>query len=273
MTSPLVGFTPHYANSGNLEHQLKMINMEIPLEFDKSEIDSYQDTIRIDAGDILYHPAGIWHSVECIEDSFTINISLKNLNKADIIAHSLKHLLNQDPELRENMTFSSREDFNTQIQSGIEKAFEYLKDLTPEVIAPQNQFIPRYLQYDFRNQEQLDLICKKLTTPVTKKTKLYFNPLSMMVKRTSIPQEEMDEGVDFKIHHNYAGNPDYESSMTVEIIADEDSYEFLENLADLRIREPDYQFNMEEINWRKDKKLVQVIKILVYQGFLVVDDV
>ena len=119
----------------------------MPFEYSKQEIEACQNEIQIDAGDIMYHPAGIWHSVECIKDSFTINISLKNLNKADIISNSLKHLMNQDAELRENMTFSSRKDFNKQIQEGIEKTFELLKDLTPEVIAPQNQFIPRYVRF------------------------------------------------------------------------------------------------------------------------------
>lgn len=70
---------------------------------------------------------------------------MKNLNKAEIISNALKHLMNQDPELRQNMTFSSREDFDRQIYSGIEKTFELLKDLTPEVIAPQNMMIPRYV--------------------------------------------------------------------------------------------------------------------------------
>ena len=145
MDSPLVGFSPHYAQSGNLEYQLKMIKTDLPFEYNKEEIESYAEAVQIDEGDVLYHPAGIWHSVECVADSFTINISLKNLNKADIISNSLKHLMNSDPELRENMTFDSREDFNKQLQSGIEKTFELLKDLTPEVIAPPNQFIPRYV--------------------------------------------------------------------------------------------------------------------------------
>lgn len=107
------------------------------------------EEIVIEAGDFLYHPAGIWHAVECLEDSFTINLSMKNLNKTEIIGNALKHLMNQDPELRENMTFDSREDFNRQIQRGIEKTFELLKDLTPEVISPSNEFIPRYVSRVF----------------------------------------------------------------------------------------------------------------------------
>lgn len=122
-----------------------MIRMEQPFEYNKQEIDSLATEVEICAGDVLYHPAGIWHSVECSEDSFTINLSLKNLNKADLIAQSLKHLMVQDPSLRENITFTSREDLHKSLQEGIEKTFELLKDLTPEVIAPQNLLIPRYV--------------------------------------------------------------------------------------------------------------------------------
>lgn len=126
---------------------MKLLSMEFPFEYNRDEIESLHDSIQLDEGDILYHPAGIWHGVEWLTDSFTINISLKNLNKAEIISNALKHLMNQDPELRQNMTFSSREDFDRQIYSGIEKTFELLKDLTPEVIAPQNMMIPRYVRF------------------------------------------------------------------------------------------------------------------------------
>ena len=151
ITSPLVGFTPHYNKTGNLEHQMKMIRMELPFNYDKQELESIVDEIELNPGDVFYHPAGIWHSVEWLDDSFTINLSLKNLNKADIIAQSLKHLMNQDPELRENLTFTSKEDLYEQLNSGIEKAFELMKDLWPEVIAPQNILIPRYVSYLFFN--------------------------------------------------------------------------------------------------------------------------
>jgi hypothetical protein len=127
------------------------------------------------------------------------------------------------------------------------------------------------LKYDFGNPEQLELICSKLKTKITPKTRLYFNPLSLMLKSADVPQEEIGE-VDFMIHHNYAGHPEFESSMAIEVVAgDEDTYNFLENLAELRSSEPDHQLNLEEIDWNQNKKLIQIIKVLIYQGFLVVD--
>jgi hypothetical protein len=267
---PLSGFTPHYANSGNLEQQLKMLNLDQPFQYDRDEIVRWADEVQIDAGDILYHPAGIWHAVECVEDSITINISLKNLNVADIISSSLKHLMNSSPALRQNVTFSSPSDFNSLISESLEEASSLLKSLTPEQIAPQNMFMPRYLKYDFGNQQQIDVICQKLKSKITQNSKISFNPLSIMIKCADIPQDEISEEVDFRIHHNYAGNNDYESSMTVDIVANEESYELLENLSLLRTDNPSCVLNQKDLDWNKEKKLLQFIKVLVYQGFLVV---
>lgn len=145
LKSPLAGFTPHYKKSGNLEHQMKLISLQTPIDYDKNHIEDNCISVQLDEGDILYHPAGIWHAVECIEDSFTINLSLKNYTKADIISSSLKHLMNINPSLRENLTFESKEDFNNQMQEGIDIAAELVKTLSPQMISPQNQFIPRYV--------------------------------------------------------------------------------------------------------------------------------
>ena len=44
--------------------------------------------VQLDEGDILYHPAGIWHQVECVTDeSISINFSLRQLRVADLIAN------------------------------------------------------------------------------------------------------------------------------------------------------------------------------------------
>ena len=95
----------------------------------------------------------------------------------------------------------------------------------------------------------------------------------MIIKRTEIPQEEMSEGVDFTIHHNYAGTAEFESAMSVEIVTDPSTYDFIDNLATLRAENGESQLDMGDFDWKKDRKLVQVIKVLVYQGFLVVDEV
>ena len=61
---PLRGFTPHYKHSGNLEEQLKIIYQSNQMEYDEKFLLENSEEIVLEEGDILYHPAGIWHSVE-----------------------------------------------------------------------------------------------------------------------------------------------------------------------------------------------------------------
>lgn len=93
----------------------------------------------------------------------------------------------------------------------------------------------------------------------------------MMIKVDDIPQDEV-ENLDFVIHHNYAGHNDYESSMRIEVVASDDTFDFLSHLAELRMRQPDFKIDMAEIDISKEKKMGQVIKLLIYQGFLLVDN-
>lgn len=64
---------------------------------------------------------------------------------ADLIAQSLKHMMNQDPVLRENITFSSLTDLNSQVDAGVLKAIDLMKSLSSKLIIPQNMIIPRYV--------------------------------------------------------------------------------------------------------------------------------
>ena len=49
--------------------------------------------IVLSAGDVLYHPAGIWHKVECIEDSISINISLIGASYAEVFCCGLQQVI------------------------------------------------------------------------------------------------------------------------------------------------------------------------------------
>lgn len=56
--------------------------------------------VVVEAGDLLYHPAGIWHQVEAEEDSVSINISLHGQTWADHLASGFRQLLLRDPAFR-----------------------------------------------------------------------------------------------------------------------------------------------------------------------------
>ena len=49
--------------------------------------------VVLKAGDMLYVPAGMWHRVECLEDSISINISVMGLSYAEFIGEALKQRL------------------------------------------------------------------------------------------------------------------------------------------------------------------------------------
>ena len=63
--------------------------MFTPFEFDERALEESCEEVTLNEGDILYHPAGIWHAVKSDEDSIAINFSLKNLSVADLISDSL----------------------------------------------------------------------------------------------------------------------------------------------------------------------------------------
>ena len=41
----------------------------------------------------MYHPAGVWHRVECMEDSIAVNISLIAASYAEVFTNSLLQML------------------------------------------------------------------------------------------------------------------------------------------------------------------------------------
>lgn len=64
--------------------------MITPFEFSEEELEANCFEVTLEEGDILYHPAGIWHAVRSETDSVAINFSLKNLTIADFISDSLR---------------------------------------------------------------------------------------------------------------------------------------------------------------------------------------
>jgi quercetin dioxygenase-like cupin family protein len=50
------------------------------------ELDKNSTTITLKEGDILYHPAGVWHSVTSTEDSISINFSMKAMRMGEFVS-------------------------------------------------------------------------------------------------------------------------------------------------------------------------------------------
>lgn len=95
--SPLRGCTPQYSTSQGedlFEQQLKVLRLGDPnFTLNQYSKDDVQDSILLSPGDVLYHPAGIWHRVECTEDSISLNVSVIGSSYAEIVCCGLQQLL------------------------------------------------------------------------------------------------------------------------------------------------------------------------------------
>lgn len=96
--------TPHYRTMSTYEMQMKIHLMSDPSSPDYRPPDSFfadAEEVTLTPGAVLYHPAGIWHSVESLSDSnVSINVSLSTASWAELIGDGLRQLLWTNPLLR-----------------------------------------------------------------------------------------------------------------------------------------------------------------------------
>jgi ribosomal protein L16 Arg81 hydroxylase len=88
-------------------HKKQKISHPVPKEkaetmYEEANDDDEEHTptfteVILNEGDIMYHPPGIWHQVECTEDSISMNISLTAVSYADIFCGHLQQLLLENP--------------------------------------------------------------------------------------------------------------------------------------------------------------------------------
>jgi len=104
---PTRGTTPHYRSSADvIENQIKAARLSNPdYQFGKQDLESNafgnEVDIIMDAGDVLYFPAGMFHKVETLEKGVSINISLMGSTYASLVCKTLEHLLLEKEEWRE----------------------------------------------------------------------------------------------------------------------------------------------------------------------------
>ncbi|GAB5033095.1 Hypothetical protein NocV09_01200490 [Nannochloropsis oceanica] len=98
--NPVRGCTPHYRQVDGVldaagEEQVKVHRLrdshfvfQGPKEDEEEEM-----VVMVEEGDVFYHPAGVWHAVECLEESISINVSLDGMTYADLFSGALKQVL------------------------------------------------------------------------------------------------------------------------------------------------------------------------------------
>ena len=159
---PLRGVTPHFDavdNSSLPEQQLKVARLCDP-SFDNTSIPralNKEYSVTVYPGDVLYHPAGIWHRVECGEDSISMNMSLTVATYADLVCSALHQLLSKHEDFRRGVRTSynasnSSTDTLHRMQAAISSIPGIIDDLKAEDILPATCF----QHPSFEGKEEVD---------------------------------------------------------------------------------------------------------------------
>uniref|UniRef100_A0A6V3TSE0 JmjC domain-containing protein n=2 Tax=Lotharella globosa TaxID=91324 RepID=A0A6V3TSE0_9EUKA len=101
ISNPVRGCTPHYVGVDTLEQQLKIHRLSTP-QFHVTGFKN-PETVTLTPGSILYFPAGMWHRVECAEDSISINISMMPTSWSDLVSDGIRHMMWRDRSWREGI--------------------------------------------------------------------------------------------------------------------------------------------------------------------------
>ena len=138
---PLRGCTPHYSAPDAVESQIKASRLTCPnFQFGWPENETLNNSIGevkeiiMKPGDMLYFPAGMWHSVETLEEGISINISLMATTYASLVSSSLQHVLLKHEGWNEVIVDNSQDNGPT---NSIEKLNSLLEQL-PNIV---NKFV------------------------------------------------------------------------------------------------------------------------------------
>lgn len=106
------------------------------------DLDGTCESIVLQPGDVLYHPAGIYHKVETIAigddhtNSLSINVSLFPQTWAEFIAESAQQISLTHPSLREAVRFDNVEEGRVLLKQRIETLGRALSTVKPAMLLP-----------------------------------------------------------------------------------------------------------------------------------------
>lgn len=154
---PLRGCSPHFASSDQSENtniqelQLKTLRLGnhtfFPDEYLQQSSGNSIRSVEVSAGDVLYHPAGVWHRVECLEDSISINISLISASYAELFCSSLQQLLSSYPQFRQPINTADPQKSNDILQQILNILPTVSQGLKPcDILPPSTQYGPQELE-------------------------------------------------------------------------------------------------------------------------------
>ncbi|RHY81882.1 hypothetical protein DYB26_011340 [Aphanomyces astaci] len=106
---PVRGCTPHYKTQEVVEQQLKVHRLADPSFQYHPTFDNVSE-VTLSPGSVLYFPAGMWHRVECTEDSISMNLSMFPTPHADVVVDALRQVLLQSDKWRRGVSYQTPAD-------------------------------------------------------------------------------------------------------------------------------------------------------------------
>lgn len=147
---PHRAFAPHFKNTDVLHTQLQTVRAgNVEFAGLPQDIDEMCESVVLQPGDVLYHPAGIFHKVETIAvpqtsqtNSLSINVSLFPQQWGHFIAESTQQLALTLPSLRERVRFDSLDDAHKQIATRLSELGKRLSAMKPAMLLPAAALAP-----------------------------------------------------------------------------------------------------------------------------------
>jgi len=216
--------TPHFQTKANFEEQMKLHVMSDPTrpEFKPPEhffMDA--EAVEVTAGDFLYHPAGVWHHVECTGDSesISINVSISCATWADMVSDAIRQTLWSSTSLRAPIIGlkGSKEAFS-QAEDCLREAKKKINSLTAEdLLSPVMLEMPRIPSRIHLGRSKLGQ-----QLPISQSSGFRFSQICCLVE---LPEDFSDSEEElppsskrFVLHANF-GNEDVASWVRVLLVA------------------------------------------------------
>lgn len=223
---PLRGVTPHYHMAPSVVEMQVMTARFCQQDFKFNVPDaSVVQVVDLGPGDVFYFPSGMYHRVECTEDSLSINVSLEPANYGDYLQEAVTHLMRSTTEFRQHIVGHEESQIRAQMQQRLDSLKQLVNTMTVDMLLP-----PALLLATDEHDEVVD------TVLVQPKQKVRRNPLAGIVERTdlfNVPIHGDDDGDDsdggganrlppFVVHFN-TGNEDFVPWIRREIHVDDEA--------------------------------------------------
>lgn len=104
VTTPVRGYQPHFNLKEN--ERLQQI-MTYKMQTRNLGAENPEFEVTLNPGDIFYFPSGMWHKVDAMSDSISINLSLDTTSFAQYFAQSCLALFRTNESLRSHILSSS----------------------------------------------------------------------------------------------------------------------------------------------------------------------